>query len=95
MTSSIVHPQPATPSSSGSPSPLPERDQQSAPEIPASSSLEITLDLSDLVNPIPPEPAKSNPPEPAAAMGSKFWPRSGSPGILHHFVGPIQNYFLI
>jgi hypothetical protein len=91
VTSMIVHPQPAT--RRGPSSPLPERAQNSAPEIPATSSLEITLDLYEPATPVPPEPVTPVPSEPAATMGSKFWPRSGSPGILHHFVGSIWPFF--
>jgi hypothetical protein len=90
VASMIVHPQPAT--RRGPSSPLPERAQNSAPEIPATSSLEITLDLYEPATPVPPEPVTPVPTEPAATMGSKFWPRSGSPGILHHFVGSIWAF---
>ena len=62
---------------SGSPCPpaaLEALNQPSVTEIPATASLSITLDLSD--------PSSI----PVNTMGSKFWPRRGSPGILHHFV---------
>ncbi len=66
---------------SGCPSPLLEFDQPSVPDIPAASSLSITLTHSDAVN-----------------MGSKFWPKRGSPGTLHHFVcpgAPLCRMFII
>ena len=62
---------------SGSPCPraaLEALNQASVAEIPATASLSITLDLSDPLTVT------------ASNMGSKFWPRRGSPGILHHFV---------
>jgi hypothetical protein len=67
----ILHPKPVTPC--GSPCPLPGPDPTSDSAIPATASLSITLTLSDA--------AASN-----DNMGSKFWPKRGSPGILHHFV---------
>ncbi len=76
-----MSPDPTPVRCSGFPSPLPDlaSGQPSVSDIPATSSLSITLDLSNT----------------PTAMGSKFWPKRGSPGILHHIVRRLQIVSLV
>ncbi|KAL2158819.1 hypothetical protein VTH06DRAFT_4011 [Thermothelomyces fergusii] len=79
----MIIPQPATDSRHTNPLTQPGQasSSSSGPSIDEPSSLNISLRLSDAT----PTATTATITTTTTTMGSKFWPRRGSPGILHHF----------